>query len=105
MLGKENLAIVGQNSSNINHNDYENDRGRYRQMRVLRRSTKKVFKRDITFLSKTHSYLGNVLLKLAVLGPTLEAVFESVLVLLVRVLLVTKLAPKGSLDSVNKTGS
>ena len=26
MLGKENLAIVGQNSSNINHNDYENDK-------------------------------------------------------------------------------
>ena len=49
MLGKENLAIVGQNSSNINHNDYENDRGRYRQMRVLRRSTKKVFKRDEAF--------------------------------------------------------
>ena len=50
-------------------------------------------------------YLGNVLLWFPLLGPTFEAVFESVLVLLVRVLLVTKLAPRGSLDSVNKTGS
>ena len=48
---------------------------------------------------------GNVLLWFPLLGPTFEAVFESVLVLLVRVLLVTKLAPRGSLDSVNKTGS
>ena len=58
MLGKENLAIVGQNSSNINHNDYENDRGRYRQMRVLRRSTKKVFKRDEAFCEGNRSLMG-----------------------------------------------
>ena len=52
MLGKENFAIVGQNSSNINHNDYENDRGRYRQMRVLRRSNKKRFSNEMRLLVK-----------------------------------------------------
>ena len=60
MLGKENLPIVGQNSSNINHNDYENDRGRYRQMRVLRRSTKKVFKRDEAFCEGNRSLMGRL---------------------------------------------
>ena len=54
---------------------------------------------------KCKSYLGNVLLRCPLLGPPFEAVLESVLVLVVRVLLVTKLAPNGSFDSVNKTGS
>ena len=51
---------MGQNSSNINHNDYENDRGRYRQMRVLRRSTKKVFKRDEAFCEGNRSLMGRL---------------------------------------------